>query len=57
MKSRRTARFRELFNRLPEHVRRQAVAAYELFVQDPYTASHLLRSDRTRLSCGRCLGT
>ncbi|OGO36489.1 MAG: hypothetical protein A2Z03_03015 [Chloroflexi bacterium RBG_16_56_8] len=39
MKSRRNAHFRNLFNHLPEHVRRQAVAAYELFAQDPWHRS------------------
>lgn len=36
MNSRRTARFRELFDRLPKSAQRQAEAAYELFAQDPF---------------------
>lgn len=35
MKSHTTARFRRCLEGLPEHVRRQAREAYELFSQDP----------------------
>jgi hypothetical protein len=34
-RSRRTKRFRALFEALPERVRRQAIADYQLFKQNP----------------------
>jgi hypothetical protein len=34
-RNRRTHEFRELFGRLPDHVQQLAVAAFELFLEDP----------------------
>lgn len=39
MKSRRSKRFRELFDALPESVRAQAEEAYKLWQRDPYHPS------------------
>lgn len=51
MKSRRTARFRELYAQLPESVRRQAMEAYRLFEQDPWHPGlHFKRVSKTRAS-------
>ena len=36
MRSKRTRKFRQLLEALPEDVRRQAYAAYRQFKQDPY---------------------
>lgn len=35
MNSRTTRRFRQMYGRLPDEIRRRAVRAYELFSQDP----------------------
>jgi mRNA-degrading endonuclease RelE of RelBE toxin-antitoxin system len=35
MKSRTTKRFRDAFNKLPEHIQQQAKDAYQLFKKDP----------------------
>ncbi len=49
MKSRRSARFHELAERLPEDVRRQAREAYRLFEQDPWHPSlHFKKVLKTR---------
>ena len=50
MTSRTGKRFRRLFRRLPEHVRRQAIAAYALWRADPFHPSlnfKRLRGSRT----------
>lgn len=39
MQSRRSKRFRELFRALPDDAKRQAYAAYRLFVRDPRHSS------------------
>jgi hypothetical protein len=39
MRSRRTNRFRETLNALPDDAKRQAYAAYRLFKRDPYHPS------------------
>ena len=39
MNSRRTKRFRELLDRLPPAVHRQALDAYRLWLRDPYHPS------------------
>ena len=44
MISRTTETFRRLYARLPEEIKRQAKAAYRLFVNDPYhTSLHFKR--------------
>jgi hypothetical protein len=39
MRSKRTKRFRELMQKLPIDVQRQAYASYRLFKRDPYHSS------------------
>ncbi len=49
MKSRTTARFRRAYAELPEQVRRQARAAYKLFVQNPQHPSLRFKRVHTTL--------
>lgn len=58
MNSHTTARFRSAFEKLPEHVRRQAKEAYQLFRQNPYHPSlHYKQVHPTRPIYSAPIGT
>ena len=59
MKSRRTSRFKSLFQQLPAEVQRSARKSYALFERDPYHPSlqfKRLRADRQTFSARVGLG-